>query len=182
LIERSVPILDVDLCEALLNAKLSFIKFSCDALLAAAQAFREKSPFEVVRLGRSFALAKSGTTEGLNQLAARAQNLMLPRGCANMMDLTDDARAMFGPHVSQRLTEAVVRTVGRFEWLDQEKGWFWYMPDRSQCSNRLVNQIQQSPISTRSRALAVSCTKSRPSIQSRIASVPSPPAGVSPEY
>jgi hypothetical protein len=143
LIERSVPIIDVELCEALLNAKLSFIKFSCHALLAVVQAFRENSPLEVVKLNRSFALAKPDTIDGLNQLAARAQSLMLSRGCANMMDLTDEARVTFGPYVSQRLTEAVVRTVGRFEWLDQEKGWFWYIPDRLQCSNRLVNQIQQ---------------------------------------
>ena len=143
LIERSVPILEVELCEALLAAKLSFVKFSCDALLAAVQTFREKPPFEIVRLGRQVGLARSGTSEDISKFAARAQDLVRSRGCANMKELTDDARATFGPNTSERFTEAAVRTVGRFEWLDQESGWFWYVPDRGDGANRLATQIQR---------------------------------------
>jgi hypothetical protein len=143
LIEQSLPILEMELWEALLNARLCFAKLSCDALVAAAQAFREKPTFEIVRLGGSVGLAKAGTAAGINQLASRAQGLMESHGCANIIDLTEDARAMFGPNASRRFTEAVVRTVGRFEWLDQAKGWFWYIPDRGDSGNRLVNQIRQ---------------------------------------
>jgi hypothetical protein len=143
LAERSVPILDIELCNALLNAKLCFIKFACAGLALAAAIFREKSPFEVARLGQSDALVKAGTTEGINRLAARARAVMRSRGCASMMELTDYARELFGPNASQGFTEAAVRTVARFEWLDQQNGWFWYMPDNDPGANRLVDQIKR---------------------------------------
>ena len=143
LAERSVPILDIELCNALLNAKLCFIKFTCAGLASAAAIFREKSPFEVARLGQSDSLVKAGTAEGINRLAARARALMRSRGCASIMELTDDAREIFGPNASQGFTEAAVRTVARFEWLDQQNGWFWYMPDSDPGANRLVDQIKR---------------------------------------
>jgi hypothetical protein len=52
-------------------------------------------------------------------------------------------REIFGHNASEQFTEAAVRTVGRFEWLNQEKGWFWYMPDHGQSSNRMVGQIKR---------------------------------------
>jgi hypothetical protein len=111
LAERLVPILDIELCNALLNAKLCFIRFGCAGLASVAAIFRGESPFEVVRFDRRDGLVKSGTKEGINQLAARAQALMQSRGCANMMELTDDAREIFGHNASEQFTEAAVRTV-----------------------------------------------------------------------
>jgi hypothetical protein len=143
LVERSLPILDMELCEALLNARLCYVRFSCGALATAAAVFRKQSPFEIVRLGCSVGLVKSGTVAGINQLAAQARSLMRSRGWANVIELTDDAQAMLGPSASRRFTEEAVRTVERFEWLDQNKGCFWYMPDRGRRSNRLVDQIQR---------------------------------------
>lgn len=148
LIEQSVPILDVELSEALMNARLCFIRLSCEALLAATQCFRINPPFEILRLGRTAALVKSGSAAGITQLGARIQELIQSRGCANTLDLIDDARAIFGPNASHRFTEAAVRTGGRFEWLDQETKWFWYIPDRGLSSHRLVNQIQRALAAT----------------------------------
>jgi hypothetical protein len=86
---------------------------------------------------------KSGTADGINHLALTAENLMQIRGCANILEITDRARAIFGPNTSQNFTEALIRTGARFEWLDQESGWFWYRPNRSRGSNRLIDQIKQ---------------------------------------
>jgi len=141
--EQSLPMLESELGEALLNAKLCFVRFSCDALVSAAAVFRENPPFELVRFGCRDGLVKSGTANGIDHLAATAESLMRIRGCANVIELTDRAREIFGPNTSQNFTEAVIRTGARFEWLDQENGWFWYMPNRSGGSNRLINQIKR---------------------------------------
>jgi hypothetical protein len=143
LVERSLPILDMELCKTLLNARLCYVRFTCRALASAAVVFRKQSPFEIVRIGRSVGLVKSGTAADINQLAARAQGLMRSRGWANIIELTDDAQGMFGPNANRGFTEAAVRTVERFEWLDQDKRCFWYMPDCGRLSNRLVDQIQR---------------------------------------
>jgi hypothetical protein len=141
--EQSLPILESELCEALLNAKLCFVRFSCEALVSAAAVFTETPPLELVRFGSKDGLVKSGTADGINHLALTAENLMQIRGCANILELTDRAREIFGPNTSQNFTEAVIRTGARFEWLDQDSGWFWYMPNRSRDSNRLIDQIKQ---------------------------------------
>jgi hypothetical protein len=141
--EQSLPILESELCEALLNAKLCFVRFGCDALMSAAAVFRENPPFELVWLGRGTGLVKSGTREGVDRLATAAQNLMRTRGCANIHALTDCAREIFGPNATQGFTEAAARTVPQFEWLDRESGWFWYMPDRAGDANRLADQIKR---------------------------------------
>jgi hypothetical protein len=44
---------------------------------------------------------------------------------------------------SAALAEAVARTSGRFEWLDRERRWFWYIPERDDNSNCLVDQIKR---------------------------------------
>jgi hypothetical protein len=154
LAERSVPLLDAELCQALLKANLCYVRFSCHALASTAAVFRKQSPFEIASLSGSFGLLKSGTTEGIHRLAERAQTLVRSRGCANMVELTEDARVIFGPNASQRFTEAAVRTLDRFEWLDQQTGWFWYIPDRAHNANRLVDQIQQSLAATERIPLA----------------------------
>jgi hypothetical protein len=141
--EQSLPILESELCEALLNAKLCFVRFSCEALVSAAAVFMETPPFELVRFGIKDGLVKSGTADGINHLALTAENLMQIRGCANILELTDHAREIFGPNTSQNFTEAIIRTGIRFEWLDQDSGWFWYMPNRSRGSNRLIDQIKR---------------------------------------
>jgi hypothetical protein len=144
LIESSIPILDSELWEAFLKARLCFIRLSCDALVSVAAVFREESRFERVRFGRNDGLVKSGSAEGIGRLAGRAQALMQSHGWANIVTLTDDAREIFGPMVSQKFIEAVVRTVPRFEWLDEKSASFWYMPDRDDgSSNRLVSQIKR---------------------------------------
>ena len=148
LVERLVPVLESELGNALLNAKLSHVRFSCSALASAAAVFRKQIPFEVVNLRRNVGLVKSGATEGVNQLAARAQDLVHSCGCANLPALADDARAILGPNANERFIEAVVRTIGCFEWLDRENGWFWYIPDPASSSNRLVDQIQQMLVAT----------------------------------
>jgi hypothetical protein len=83
------------------------------------------------------------SAEGTTHLAARAQGLMRSRGCANMLELTDDAREIFGSDASPGFIEAAIRTGARFEWLNQEKGWFWYTPDHGKSTNRMVNQIRR---------------------------------------
>src|ERR1700680_3158173 len=94
--EQSLPILESELCEVLLNAKLCFVRFSCEALVSAAAAFREHPPFELVRFGSRDGLVKSGTANGINHLALTAQSLMRIRGCANIIELRDRAREIFG--------------------------------------------------------------------------------------
>jgi hypothetical protein len=141
--EQSLPILEQELCEALLNAKLCFVRFGCDALMSAAAVFRENPPFEFVRVGRGTGLVRPGTGKGIAQLAAAAQNLMRTRGCANIHALTDRARQIYGPSTTRAFTEAAVRTVAHFEWLDREGGWFWYMPDGADDPNRLASQIKR---------------------------------------
>jgi hypothetical protein len=151
--EQSLPILESELCEALLNAKLCFVRFSCEALVSAAAVFTETPPFELVRFGSKDGLVKSGTADEINHLALIAENLMHFRGCANVLELTDRAREIFGPNTSQNFTEAIIRTGPRFEWLDQDGGWFWYMPNRSRGSNRLIDQIKQIIAATPSISL-----------------------------
>jgi hypothetical protein len=141
--EQSLPILEQELCEALLNAKLCFVRFGCDALMSAAAVFRENPPFEFVRVGRGSGLVRPGTGKGIAQLAAAAQNLMRTRGCANIHALTDRAREIYGPSTTRAFAEAAVRTIAQFEWLDRESGWFWYMPDGADDPNRLAAQIKR---------------------------------------
>jgi len=52
LIERLVPALDLELCKALLNARLCYVRFSSSALASAAAVFRRHSPFEIGLLSR----------------------------------------------------------------------------------------------------------------------------------
>jgi hypothetical protein len=143
LVEKSLPILEAEVCEALMEAGLCFKRFSCEALSNVAQCFRTKAPFSIVRLGPSTALVKPGTAESLDQLAARVLDVMHSRGCANTTELVDDARAIFGPNASLRFTEAGLRSGGPFEWLDQETKWFWYLTDYRSSSNRIIHQIQR---------------------------------------
>jgi hypothetical protein len=140
--ERSLPILDRELCEVLLDAKLCFVRFSCGALATAAAIFRRHSPFELVSFGHAAGLVKLGTTDGINQLVESARNLMQTRGCANIINLAGVARKIFGANTSQAFAEAAVRSAGRFEWLNQETGWFWYIP-LGDDQNRLVDQIKR---------------------------------------
>lgn len=141
--EQSLPLLEAELCEVLLKAKLCYVRFSCDALVSAAEVFSPPPPFELVRFGPRDGLVKSGTANGVEHLVAAAQRLTRIRGCANIAALADRAQAIFGPNTSCRFTEAVIRTGAGFEWLDQAGGWFWYMPNRGRGSNRLVSQIRR---------------------------------------
>jgi hypothetical protein len=143
LIKHALPLLDAEVCETLMNAGLCFTRLSCEALLAATQCFGVEPAFESVTLGSCTGLVKPGTAAGPAQLTARAHEIMQSYGCANVIELTHDAQDIFGPRVSQRFTEAALRAAGRFEWLDQERKWFWYIPDRDHGSNRLVQQIQR---------------------------------------
>jgi hypothetical protein len=143
LIERALPLLDAEVCETLMNARLCFTRLSCEALVAATECFGAEPAFEIVRFGSSTGLVKPGTAAGVTQLTARAQEFVQSCGCANAVELTHDAQDIFGPHASPRFTEAALRAGGRFEWLDQETKWFWYIPDRGHGSNRLVQQIQR---------------------------------------
>jgi hypothetical protein len=143
LAERSVPILDTELNEALLDAKICYQRFACDGLVSAAEIFREGSPFEAVVVGTHHALVKSGTAEGISQLAALARRTVQSRGCAKLECLVEDSQEIFGSSTSPALAEAVARTSGRFEWLDRERGWFWYIPERDDNSNCLVDQIKR---------------------------------------
>jgi hypothetical protein len=68
---------------------------------------------------------------------------MRTRGCANIHALTDRAREIYGPSTTRAFTEAAVRTVAHFEWLERESGWFWYMPDGADEANRLASQIKR---------------------------------------
>lgn len=140
LIERSLPILDTEVCEVLMQAGLCFKRISCEALLTAAQCFRAEAPFDVLRLGPREALVTPGAAAGLNQLAARVLDLMHARGCANVTELIDDAGAIFGHNASSRFTEAALRSGGPFEWLDRDAKWFWYI---GAGSNGLIHQIQR---------------------------------------
>jgi hypothetical protein len=139
-IESSLPMLHTEVCEALMEAGLCFKRLSCEALLTAAQCFRAGAPFAIARLGPRAALVRPGAAEALNQLAARVLDLMLGRGCANVTELIDDARAIFGPNASSRFTEAALRSGGPFEWLDRDAKWFWYI---GAGSNGLIHQIQR---------------------------------------
>jgi hypothetical protein len=82
-------------------------------------------------------------------MAQRARRFVRGRGCANTIDLADEFQESSGSAVSQSFVIAVVSNE-RFEWLDQENGWFWYKPKPDRTSNRLVNYIR--------RILAVSPT------------------------
>jgi len=141
LIEQSLPLLEMEACEALMKSRLCFTKLSCEALLAAAHCFRPESSFEIVSLGVSTALVKPGTATGLTRLISLTQDLMQSCGCANTMLLLHDAQEIFGPNTSERFTEAVVRTGGPFEWLDRKTKWFWYISHPG--SSRVVRQIQR---------------------------------------
>jgi hypothetical protein len=143
LIEGSLPLLDVELWEALMEARLCFVRLSCKALAGVGWCFRTPSPFEVIQLGPCSGLVKTGTAEAVHQIGPRVQERMQSRGCANVEDIAADVQQMFGTNASARFTEAAIRCAGRFEWLDQEGKWFWYMPEREAGSNRLVHQIQR---------------------------------------
>jgi hypothetical protein len=125
------------------NRKREICRFGCDALMSAAAVFRENPPFEFVRFGRGTGLVKPGTGKGIAQLATTAQSLMRTRGCANIHALTDRAREIYGPGTTRAFTEAAVRTVPHFEWLERESGWFWYMPEGADDPNRLASQIKR---------------------------------------
>jgi hypothetical protein len=142
-IKQALPLLDAEVCETLMNARLCFTKLSCEALSAATHCFGAEPAFEIVRLGSCSGLVKPGTAAGLASLTARAQEFVQSWGCANALELTHDAQDIFGPRASPRFTEVALRLGGRFEWLDQETKWFWYIPDRGHGSNRLVQQIQR---------------------------------------
>jgi hypothetical protein len=142
LVDQAIPMLEVELCETLLQARLCFVRFACDALVAAAQVFRGQSPFEEASIGSSRALVKVGTGGRIEQLAARTRRLVQTRGCANMADLDAESVEIIGSHGSRRFGEAVARSAGMFEWLDQENGWFWYVPDRGVSTNPLINHIR----------------------------------------
>jgi hypothetical protein len=141
LIERSLPLLEMEACEALMKAGLCFARLSCEALLAAAQCFRPKAPFEIASLGSGTALVRPGTAASLALLTTIAQDLMQSCGCANTMGLLHDAQEIFGPNASERFTETIIRAGGPFEWLDPGTKWFWYIPEPG--SNHLVHQIQR---------------------------------------
>jgi hypothetical protein len=142
LIERSLPVLDMEACTALMKARLCFTRLSGEGLLAAAQCFRLKPPFEIARLGSSTALVKPGSTTDVTRLIARTRDLMQSCGCANTRELLHDALEIFGPNASEDFTEAVIRSGGPFEWLDRETKWFWYIPPPG--LNRVVKQIHRS--------------------------------------
>ncbi len=142
LAERLLPILEWDLCAALLNAKLCYVRFSCEAMAKVAAAFRQEPPFERVRIGCFDALVKTGTADGVRNLAELAQSLMHSHGYANIAKIAERARELFGHELTPAFLEAVLRTVPRFEWLDQENGWFWYRPEGTQSNNRLAGQIK----------------------------------------
>jgi hypothetical protein len=143
LAERLVPILDTELNEALLRAKICYQRFACDGLVSVAEVFKERSPFEAVVVGAHQALVKSGAAEGISQLAALARRTVQSRGCANVESLAEDSQEIFGSSTSPALAEAAARTSGRFEWLDREHRWFWYIPERDDNSNCLVDQIKR---------------------------------------
>jgi hypothetical protein len=148
LIENSLPVLDVEVWEALMQAKLCFIRLSCEALAGVGWCFRKLAPFEVIRLGPRTGLVTPGATKALEQLGRRVHERMRSCGCANVADLVDDVREIFGSKASARFAEAAIRSVGRFEWLDQHGKWFWYIPDREPGANRLVDQIQRALAAT----------------------------------
>jgi hypothetical protein len=53
LIESSLPILNAEVCEALMGAGLCFKRLSCEALLTAARCFRIEAPFAIVGLAQA---------------------------------------------------------------------------------------------------------------------------------
>jgi hypothetical protein len=81
--------------------------------------------------------------ERIEQLAAHARRLVQTRGCAKIDDIIHQFRLIAGASASRRFGEAVARSAGRFEWLDQETRWFWYVPERTFRANPLVNHIRR---------------------------------------
>jgi hypothetical protein len=143
LIERSLPLLDVEIWEALMEARLCFIRLSCEALASVGWCFRNQSPFEVIQLGPRTGLVRTGTAKNRDQLVLRIDGRMRSYGCANIADVVGDVQEILGNKASMRFAEAAIRSGGRFEWLDQDEKWFWYIPNREPGANRLVDQIQR---------------------------------------
>jgi hypothetical protein len=143
LANRMLPIVDVELCEALLQARLCYVRFSCSALVAAAEIFGGASPFEEAIIGESRALVQSGNTRCIKELAELVRYVMQTRGCANTAELAEEFRGVVGGGATRRFSESVGRSAGAFEWLDQEDGWFWYVPGQGGRANPLLNCIKQ---------------------------------------
>ena len=143
LANRRLPILDVELCEALLQARLCYVRFSCGALVAAAEIFLGASPFEEAIIGESRALVQSGNIGCIGELAAFVRHVMRMRGFANTAELAEEFRGIVGGSTTRRLSESIGRSAGAFEWLDQENGWFWYVPEQGGGTNPLLNCIRQ---------------------------------------
>ena len=141
---RMLPILDVELCEALLQAQLCYVRLSCAALVAAAELFKGPSPFEEVAIGESRVLVRRGSSECIGELAAFVRHVLETRGCANIGELAEQFGGLVGRRTTQRLSEAVARSAGAFEWLDRESGWFWYVTEQGGRGNPLVNCIRQA--------------------------------------
>jgi hypothetical protein len=145
LANRLLPVLDIDLCEALLQARLCYVRFSCGSLVTAAEVFTGRCAFEEAIIGENSALVKSGNTKHIDDLAAFVRYLMQTRGCLNTAELAEEFRAVIGTNTTRRLTESLARSAGAFEWLDHENGWFWYVPEHGAGkANALLNCIRQS--------------------------------------
>ena len=144
LAEEIVPILEVELCEALLNARLCFVRFTCDALVTAAQVLHGQSPVEDISIGTSQALVRAGTVAQIDRLRARCRELVQMRGCLNITDLDEESDRILSTRPSHRFAVALARSAGMFEWLDQESGWFWYVSEAGCGRNPLVTYIRRA--------------------------------------
>jgi Sigma-70, region 4/Bacterial RNA polymerase, alpha chain C terminal domain len=118
------------------KAGLSDGSFSAEALRIVADVYDYPLTFEIGTEGQ---LLPKGGAEALHRMIVSARRTIGSKGCARISDLLEH-EPILGRGAREILVDAVGND-GDFQWLDEEKEWFWRGRTLPGGRNRLVNTI-----------------------------------------
>lgn len=127
-----------DAGQLLLDKALVRGSFAIESLLGAAQLFGRNAGFEYER--EAGVIFRDGSGMSSRLVSSEARRLTTHWGAATVDALAADMGDRGAGDVDAALLRVLLQTVPNFQWLDDEKEWFWV---KGTNRNRLLNQVEK---------------------------------------
>jgi hypothetical protein len=137
-VAEGAPVMAADAEQLLLEKRLVETRFSISSLLSAAQVFGLEAGFEYDH--ESGAVYRSGMLVSPRVVASEARRLTTHWGAATVDALRAELADRNGGEVDPSVLRILLESLPNFQWLDDEREWFWIKGTRR---NRLLNQVEK---------------------------------------
>ena len=140
-VHQQAPAAAEDVRQALMD--LGFLEGSTvSGLLRAARVFGLPAEVSVKAVSGTKVVVLPGQHALLRKVVSVARRLVARAGCTTVLEVAIAMGEQHDQKVSEDLVAHLLSSSKGFDWLDQERGWFWYT-DLPPKRNRIVNQIEK---------------------------------------